>query len=94
MDHNVILHILLQVESFADLNDICKVSSEYREVCYEHKKELIANILYKRFGNNVFDQGVYYNFGDDIEILEHLRRKGIDLNNETNLTVLLRQANL
>lgn len=93
MDKNVILHIMLQVNSFADLNDICKVSSDYRNVCIEHKKELIANILFKRFGNNVFNQGVYYNFGDDIEILQHLSRKGIDLNNETdNLTVLLRQA--
>lgn len=90
MDHNVILHILLQVDTFRNLNDVCQVSSEYREVCREHKKELIANVLHKRFGNDVFNQGVYYNFGDDIEILEHLIKRNIDpkVDNE----ILLRQS--
>lgn len=90
MDKNVILHVLLQVDSFSNLNDICKVSREYREVCSEHKKELIANILHKRFGDDVFNQGVYYNFGDDIEILEHLIKRNIDP--KAHNQILLRQS--
>jgi ankyrin repeat protein len=76
------LEILLKINNFKELQNICTLKS-YNEICKMHKSKIIANVFFNKYGkkNVLRNEKVLERF-DDLKMVKELFRLGADSSNK------------
>jgi ankyrin repeat protein len=85
LPYELLLEILLQVDSFKTLKQICLSSKWVNELCKQNEKTLKANVLYKQYGDSIYHiLTKIEEYGDDVELYKKLKQCGVDLHANDN----------